>query len=57
MSTQQIETSATQQGTVECDYHDCHEVGDNPILQGVAHLCLVHFLRDRVRLNLARLAS
>jgi hypothetical protein len=39
----------------ECAHHDCHEIGDTPV-HGVP-LCLVHFLRDRVRLNLARLAA
>ena len=48
-------TTATQiqQTAHECDFHGCHEAGEH-VLLGDARLCLVHFLRDRVRLNLAR---
>lgn len=37
-----------------CDYRGCIQPADNRV--GVAWLCLEHFLRDRVRLNLARLS-
>lgn len=40
----------------ECDFHGCHEPGEIPVC-GLAVLCVVHWLRDRVRLNLASLAA
>lgn len=59
MNARRVEQQSIEQSTVEpreCDFRDCHQPGEH-ILIGDARLCLVHFLRDRVRLNLARLAS
>ena len=39
-----------------CHFKDCRQPGEH-VLIGDARLCLEHFLRDRVRLNLARLGA
>ena len=39
----------------ECAVHDCHAEGEHSVY-GVP-LCMVHWLRDRVHVNLARLAN
>ena len=43
-----------RKNTKTCAFKDCQLDGEHHIL-GDAHLCTEHFLRDRVRLNLAAL--
>ena len=52
------QTAIRQQMTTderECAVHACHAEGEHSIY-GV-RVCMVHWLRDRVRVNLARLAA
>jgi Zn-finger protein len=55
MSQHTISSVETVTDERECAFHGCHAEGDN-FVHGVP-LCLEHFLRDRVRLNLAHLAA
>lgn len=56
MSTQQVETVSATAATIEreCAHHGCDEAGEHSVY-GVP-LCMIHWLRDRVRVNLTRLS-
>ena len=55
MSQQMIDSRETVTGERECAHHGCAAEGEHSV-NGVP-LCMVHFLRDRVRVNLGRLAA